>query len=171
MEIFENFEIGKDYYCISLIYAVNKFKVNQKPFILRKVDDNPTKGMYYGWDFLGKNAPNKNSTFVNKLGYCLSNRQYKYLHNYNAYNIWVFDNEEEAIEAYDNKILEIASTLDTHNRAKVYKQLIVKRNVEISDFEKDAIEWYNSLEENQKKFCAYLKYKYSNINPLKNYDY
>ena len=75
----------------------------------------------------------------------------------------LFETQEEAIIAHDNKIREWSRHQNTKDRKNFIKKLINADAPELKQIEIDSIVWYNSLTEEQKKFCKWIKDYYEEI--------
>lgn len=157
------YELHKDYWCVYLTIDPLKFnksprfKVNMKPFRFRKIPKVLVDVAYTEWEF-----PDNNVDLTNKNIRNLITQSFKKFY-IDGSGIVICENEEDAIKCYDDKILAIADRVTTDKRANLYKQLIVKRKVEINIFEKNAMIWYNSLNDEEKEYVSFFKYKYEDL--------
>lgn len=143
---FENsifsYDLDKDYYCFMLVNGLSKFETNKKPFRFRKTKK--------GFSFFGHNLTSRQQ------------RSFESTLKYN-YGIYVFETEQEAIEAYDQLLLHYAENQTTQRRESIYKNLIQASIPNLKSEEIQAIEWYKSLSDKEKEFVHFIKYKYSEI--------
>lgn len=136
------YNLNQDYFCFILINSTKKFKANKKPFRIQKTEK--------GWRF-----------FTSEL----TSRWERNLDVTNMYKqgVYVFETEQEAIEAYDELLLSFAENAETERREKIYKNLIQTPIPNLKSEEARAIRWYKNLSKEEKEFVHFLKYKYSKI--------
>jgi hypothetical protein len=81
-----------------------------------------------------------------------------YILESNYYNSW-----DEAAEAHDREIIAYAEGHETRTKEKLYKKLILLDAPKKSDFEIEAIEWYEELTEREKEYVKWIKMYYSEV--------
>lgn len=143
---FENqvtyFELDKSYYCFILQNGRVKFKANKKPFRVIKTSK--------GWRFF---APGLSSRWQRNLS----------VTNMDKLGTYVFETEQEAIEAYDKLLIHFAEDATTERREQIYNQLINASRPSKSSLETKAIQWYKNLSDEEKEYVEFIKYKYSEV--------